>query len=174
VTHGPGQRPRPTRLRTPACEGPVFGSGRSATAHSMVGPRCPRTGRHRPGTDTGPPNKNGGSRTDSGDFADRRLHHRDLPVRRILNHIGAPAGRCRTGLEGPGATLTRVCLRPGSAVVPPCLCRRAPVMRPFLCPGRGKPPPAHARSLRGRTDPRPSPSPPSAPPRRLPHPFRRC
>ena len=47
VTHGPGQCPRPTRLRTPACEGPVSGAGRSATADSMLGPRCPRTGGHR-------------------------------------------------------------------------------------------------------------------------------
>ena len=75
VTHGPGQRPRPTRLRTPAGEGPVSGAGRSATADSTLGPRCPRTGGHRPGTDTGAVNKNGGNPTDSGHSAHRRLHH---------------------------------------------------------------------------------------------------
>jgi len=56
-------------------------------------------------------------------------------VRRILTHIGTPAepprdrprlrtaslggpvGRCRTGLGGSGATVTRACLQPAGAVV---------------------------------------------------------
>jgi len=42
----------------------------------------------------------------------RSLLHRSSPAR-----LGRPAGRCTTRLGGPGATLTRVCLRPGSAVV---------------------------------------------------------
>ena len=124
---------------------------------------CAAPWRHTTRKDAGRVNKNGGSPTDSGHRAHRRLYHRSRPrtadshphwrarraapdrLRPRTNRLGRPAGRSLSGLRGPGATVTRVRPRPGSAVVAPFRCRRAPVRRPSLHPCPGKPTPTRAR-----------------------------
>ena len=88
----------------------------------------------------------------------RFLHHTGEPAeppRTTPARVGRPTGRSRTGVGGPGATVTRVRLRPRSAVVAPL---------PFLPAA----PPADAPPLhRGPGQPRRKPA---RPPQTRPHP----
>ena len=146
----PGRRCYPSARNWPAAVGqPRLRPGTTG---------CPGHWRHRPRTDAGAVNKSGGSPPDSGYRTHRRLHHRSRstsadsqPHRRTCRAtadqpntraacLGRPAGRCHTGLGGPGATVTRVRLQPGSAVVASFPRRHPPAMRTSLHPGPGKSP----------------------------------
>jgi hypothetical protein len=68
--------------------------------------------------------------------AGRAATHRPRPR---AARLGRPTGRSRTGLGGPGATVTPVGLQPGSGVVASFRRRYSPATRPSLHPGPGKP-----------------------------------